>query len=76
MKNVGKSVKDLIAQVLQVENKRISAENIFNHPWMLKEGSKIPLKLSYSKMLNFSKFSKMKKLAATFIATQLSEKEV
>ena len=39
MKNVSKSVKDLIHKILQVEGKRISAEEIFNHSWMLKEGS-------------------------------------
>ena len=59
MKNVSKSVKDLIHKILQVEGKRISAEEIFNHSWMLKEGSKAPLKVNFNKMVNFSKFSKV-----------------
>lgn len=59
MKSVGKSAKDLIAKVLQVEGKRMSAEEIFHHPWMLKEGSKAPLKLNFGKMVNFSKYSKV-----------------
>ena len=34
------------------------------------------MKINFSRMQSFTKFSKVKKLAATFIATQLSEKEV
>ena len=59
MKGIGKSAKELIARILQVEGKRFTAEEIFNHPWMLKEGSKIPLKVSFNKMVSFSKFSKV-----------------
>ncbi len=59
MKGVGKSAKDLIGKILQVEGKRISSDDIFNHPWLLKEGNKAPLKVSFNKMLAFSKFSKV-----------------
>jgi len=34
------------------------------------------MKLNFSKLANFSKFSKMKTLAVTFIASQLPEKEI
>ena len=34
------------------------------------------LKLNFGKLANFSKFSKMKTLAVTYIASQLSDKEI
>lgn len=74
MKTVSKSAKDLIGKILQPEGKRISTNDIFNDPWVLKEGNKAGLKVNFNKMASFTKFSKIKKLAATFIATQLSEK--
>ncbi len=59
MKAVSKAAKDLIGKILQPEYKRISATDIFNDPWIIKESSKGPLKLSFSKLLNFSKYSKV-----------------
>lgn len=34
------------------------------------------MKVNFNKLAGFAKYSKVKKLAATFIATQLSQKEV
>ncbi len=59
MKTVSKGPKDLITKILQPQNKRISAGDIFNDPWILKETSKGPLKLNFSKLCNFSKYSKV-----------------
>lgn len=59
MKTVSKAAKDLIGKILQPESKRMSATDIFNDPWVLKETSKGPLKLSWRKLLNFSKYSKV-----------------
>ena len=76
MKAISKGAKDLIQKILQPEGKRISIAEIFNDPWVIKEGNKGPLKMNFTRLASFSKFSKVKKMAATFIATQLSEKEV
>jgi hypothetical protein len=35
-----------------------------------------PLKLNFNKMSNFTKFSKLKSLAVTYIASQLPEKDI
>lgn len=59
MKTVSKSAKDLIVKILQPDIKRISAQDIFNDPWVLKEAHKTPLKLVFSKLASFSKFSKV-----------------
>lgn len=76
MEGVSASAKSLITKILMPDNKRLSSSEIFKDPWILKESSKVPLKVNFSRMASFAKFSKIKKLAATYIATQLSEKEV
>ncbi len=64
MKNISKPVKELITKILQPESKRISAIDIFADSWVLKENSRVPLKLSYSRLSNFSKYSKVNQLLA------------
>jgi len=59
MKTVSKSAKDLIGKILQPEDKRVSATDIFNDPWIAKEGNTGPLKLNFSKLTTFSKFTKV-----------------
>ena len=59
MKTVSKSAKDLIVKILQPENKRISIADIFHDSWVLKECPKNALKLNYSRMSSFSKYSKV-----------------
>lgn len=76
METISSSAKSLITRILMPEGKRLSPSEIFKDPWILKESSKTPLKVNFSRMASFAKFSKIKKLAATYIATQLSEKEV
>jgi hypothetical protein len=34
MKKVSTSVKDLIAKILQPEGKRLTIDQIYQHPWM------------------------------------------
>lgn len=59
MQQVSKSAKDLITKILLPEAKRYGSNDIFNHPWMLKEGNKVPLKINFNKLVAFSKFSKV-----------------
>lgn len=59
MKGVSKEAKDLIARILQPADKRISIKEIFEHPWMNVNLPTTSLKLSFRKMHEFSKFSKV-----------------
>lgn len=51
--------KDLIKRILMPADKRITLEEIFKHPWMAKEVSSTALKVSFRKMHEYSKFSKV-----------------
>ena len=59
MKTVSKAAKDLICRILQAEAKRISIADIFHDTWVLKESPKSPLKFNFSKLVSFSKYSKV-----------------
>ena len=72
MDDISSNLKDLISKILQPVDKRISIEEIFNHPWIKNEAPKTPLKLSFARMQNYSKYSKLKKIVANVISSQLS----
>jgi calcium-dependent protein kinase len=76
MTNVSSSLKDLIKKILVEDDKRLTIKQIFDHPWMVSKANSTPLKLKFNKMSNFSKFSKLKTLAVTYIASQLPEKDI
>ena len=76
MEGISAECVDLIKKILLPADKRLSIAEIFNHPWMQKDLPDKPLKISFAKVQGFSKFSKLKKLAATYIASRMSEKEV
>jgi hypothetical protein len=59
MKNLSQELKDLIGKMLQPEKKRITMEEIFSHPWMMTNLGKTNLRLSFGKMMNFAKYSKV-----------------
>lgn len=56
--------------------KRITLEEISNHPWMTKALPHVALFLDFKKMRNFTKFSKFKALVLTYISTQLPERDI
>ncbi len=59
--------------------KRLAAEAVLKHPWMLQKIEKKedkPLKLNYQMLKNFRNAEKLKKVALTFIAAQMSEIEI
>ena len=49
---------------------RISIEEIFKHEWMTKDLPNVPLTINFHRMAAFSKYSKLKKLTAIYIASQ------
>lgn len=74
--NVSKEAKDLISKILRPADQRLTLEEIFSHPWMSQDVPSTNLKVSFRKMHEYSKFSKLKKLTATYVASQMSEKDV
>ena len=57
---------------------RYTAKQVLNHPWMHLEDSHInkPLNLNYSSLKTYRSSKKLKKAALSYIASQLSEKEI
>ena len=59
MKNVSHEAKALISRILMPDGKRMTCEEVFRDPWVMKEAPKTPLKVDFSKMVGFSKYSKV-----------------
>lgn len=75
MKKISSELKDLIKRMLVPAKERISIKEIFDHPWMKQEQiNKSLLKLNFGKIINFSKYSKLKTFAVSYIASQLPSK--
>jgi hypothetical protein len=59
LKAISKEAKDLIYKILLPADKRISIKEIFEHPWMNVNLPTTTQKVSFRKMHEFSKFSKV-----------------
>jgi len=78
-KDVSESAKDLIKKMLCKPDKRLKADAVLRHPWMvakLDKKDEKPLKLNYQMLRHFRNSEKLKKVALTFIASQMSESEI
>ncbi|CAK88776.1 unnamed protein product (macronuclear) [Paramecium tetraurelia] len=77
LKSVSESAKDLISHMITTPEKRYKASQVIQHKWM-KDGSKNTkqLKLNFGQLKNFNGSNKLKKVALTFIASQLNEQEI
>ena len=62
--------------MLKPAEERITVDQIFQHPWMTVKSNKNPLKVDFKLMASFSKFSKIKTIAASYIASQMTAKEI
>lgn len=69
---------DLIHKILQPADKRATIAEILAHPWLSEPTHivTVPLKLQFQKIINFTRYSKLKKIVATYISAHLSEGEV
>jgi hypothetical protein len=74
MSKVSLLLKDLIKKLLMPADKRITLNQVFEHPWMTIKVNKAPISIDFKAMANFSKFSKIKTIAATYIASQMTAK--
>lgn len=76
MANVSLLLKDLLKKMLKPASERISIEDIYKHPWMIIKVNKAPISIDFKTIANFSKFSKIKEIAATYLASQMTAMEV
>ena len=58
-KHLTAEVKDLIKRILVPSDKRLTIDEILHHPWMTKPLPENKLRLDFSKMRNFAKFTKV-----------------
>jgi hypothetical protein len=72
MDNVSYLLQDLLKNVIVSIDKRLSIEEILRHPWMKISSKKIKFSVDYSSMVKYSKYSKLKQIAATYLAMQMS----
>jgi len=75
---VSEKAKDLIRRMITKPDKRLKSPEVLAHPWMkedIKNKAK-PLPLNFNALKNFTQHHKLKKVALTFIASQLSENEI
>lgn len=77
---VSKECKDLIKRMLRPADRRPSAEEVLKHEWFKIIDSKpstgsLPLMLT-DRLAKFRKYQKVKQAVLTYLATQLSEKEM
>lgn len=85
MKFVSDSAKDLISKMVCSPEKRFKATEVLQHKWV-KDTNKpnkgincviiLELKLNFNSLKNFTGSNKLKKVALTFIASQLNEQEI
>lgn len=74
MNDLSLLVKDLLKKMLSPAKQRISISQIFNHPWMKIPAKKIKINVDFSHMIKFSKFCRLKQIAASYIASQMTAK--
>ena len=75
-KHVSEAAKDLIRNMLCPVEKRFSAEEVLNHPWFKKDSSEIKGELNISKLKEYVKTNKLKKVVVSYIVTQTDESEI
>jgi len=68
----------LINNMITKPEKRFKPAEVLSHPWMKEnlKGKGKGLSLNFSALKNFTQHHKLKKVALTYIASQLSENEI
>lgn len=78
--DISDEAKDLITQIFQSEQTRISAKKILNHPW-LKHYTSTEIKTEVldrqlSKLKEFQNKSKFRKAILTFLSCRVTDEDV
>ena len=77
--NISKDAKDLISHMLIDEDKRYSAEQVLNHPWLVKMSPNTKgtvNKISIKNLQNYKNSCNFKKFILTYMAARLKEKDI
>jgi calcium-dependent protein kinase len=74
--NLSPDSKDLIQKMIVKRSKRISAKEIMDHPWMKREIKPMTSKIDSKSLIQFYKYDRLKRLALTALAFQLSDKDL
>lgn len=75
-KHVSDLAKDLIKNMLCPVEKRFSAQDVLNHPWFEKDSSDIKGEINLSKLKDYVKANRLKKVVLNYIVTQTDESEI
>ena len=74
MKKVTMDVKDLISKMLVKDiHKRPTATQVLQHPWVQRTNIPQTVSVNYNNLKSFMSSTKLKKIALTYIATQLGQ---
>lgn len=78
-KNISDQAKDLINKMLTEPTKRLTAEEVLQHPWikdLAPHSNEAILKLNVGSLKTYGNSSKMKKAVMTFICSRMKDDEV
>ena len=84
-KNISKEVKDLISHMLCGEEKRFSAKNVLNHPWLNQTQLNLNLNINNKNQIsqsiindlrNYKNINEFKRFILTCLANRLKEQEI
>ncbi len=77
-KKISKNAMDLIEKCLVVEDKRLSAKEVLEHPWFnkIKNEESVDLQMDLNSFKDYVNSCKLKKMTLTYIASRLNENEV
>lgn len=77
-KDISPTVKNLITRCLMPVNKRIKANEILEHPWMIDKMKKATInqKMDVNILRKFSQANRFKKMVLTIIASQVKSKDI
>lgn len=75
LKHLSLLSKDLLKKMITIADRRIPIDQIFKHPWMIVPQKKIKMKVDFSYIARYHQFSKLKQIAACYLATQMTIKE-
>lgn len=75
-KYVSDAVKDLLRNMLCPVERRYSAQDVLNHPWFEKESNDVKGEINLSKLKDYVKSNRLKKVVLNYIVTQTEESEI
>jgi calcium-dependent protein kinase len=70
-------LRDLIRRILVPVDKRLTLDQILEHPWVKANIEKpLKLKLDFNRMKRVTRFSKLKAMVVAFLCAQFPAKEI